>query len=159
MFKPITPLDPEFNEYNEFEKDFRLKNNAEFIVFWNNRNIRRKQPGDLILAYKTFCDSLPIEEAKKCVLLMHTQPRDDNGTDLPAVKEALCPDYNILFSSNPVDAKILNYYYNIADVTINIASNEGFGISGIESVMAGTPIINNVTGGLQDHCRFADNDG
>ena len=45
--------------------------------------------------------------------------------------------------------------YNIADVTINIASNEGFGLGTAESLVAGTPIIVNVTGGLQDHCGFA----
>ena len=48
--------------------------------------------------------------------------------------------------------------YNLSDVTINIASNEGFGLSGAESLMCGTPIINNVTGGLQDHCGFKLND-
>jgi glycosyltransferase involved in cell wall biosynthesis len=90
---------------------------------------------------------------------MHTQPVDENGTDLFAVKDAICPDYKVLFSDKPVDSKVLNMYYNVADVTINIASNEGFGISGIESLMAGTPIINNVTGGLQDHLRFEDENG
>jgi glycosyltransferase involved in cell wall biosynthesis len=49
--------------------------------------------------------------------------------------------------------------YNISDVTINIASNEGFGISWCESLHTGTPIINNVTGGLQDGCRFEDEEG
>jgi glycosyltransferase involved in cell wall biosynthesis len=49
--------------------------------------------------------------------------------------------------------------YNMADVTVNIASNEGFGLSGAESLMTGTPIINNVTGGLQDHMRFEDERG
>ena len=44
--------------------------------------------------------------------------------------------------------------YNIADVTINIASNEGFGLGTCESLMAGTPIIVNVTGGMQDQCGF-----
>ena len=48
--------------------------------------------------------------------------------------------------------KNLIYLYNIADVTVNMASNEGFGLSGAESLIAGTPIINNVTGGLQDQC-------
>ena len=42
----------------------------------------------------------------------------------------------------------------MADVTINIASNEGFGLGTAESLMAGTPIIVNVTGGLQDQCGF-----
>ena len=40
----------------------------EFIVFYNNRNIRRKMPGDVVLAFKTFCDMLPKEEADKCAL-------------------------------------------------------------------------------------------
>ena len=44
--------------------------------------------------------------------------------------------------------------YNLADVTINIASNEGFGIGTLESMAAETPIIVNVTGGLQDQCGF-----
>jgi glycosyltransferase involved in cell wall biosynthesis len=44
--------------------------------------------------------------------------------------------------------------YNLADVTINIASNEGFGLGTCESMMAGTPIILNVTGGMQDQCGF-----
>ena len=39
-----------------------------FILFWNNRNIRRKQPGDIILAYKSFCDSLPKEKSDKCIV-------------------------------------------------------------------------------------------
>jgi len=39
-------------------------------------------------------------------------------------------------------------------VTINIASNEGFGLGTCESLMSGTPIIVNVTGGLQDQCGF-----
>ena len=37
---------------------------------------------------------------------------------------------------------------------MNLASNEGFGLGTCESLMAGTPIIVNVTGGLQDQCGF-----
>ena len=154
QFFPINPLHKDWDAYNKFTTEFKNAHDIEFVVFWNNRNIRRKQPGDLIIAYKAFCDKLPAEKAAKCALLMHTQPRDDNGTDLLAVKQALCPDYKIIFSSKAVDTKQLNYYYNMADVTVNIASNEGFGISWCESLHAGTPIINNVTGGLQDGCRF-----
>ena len=43
---------------------------------------------------------------------------------------------------------------NVVDCTINIANNEGFGLTTAESLMAGTPIIFNVTGGLQDQCGF-----
>ena len=157
-FFKIETLHPHYEEYKKFKTKSNL-DKYEFILFWNNRNIRRKQPGDLILSYKEFCDKLSPEEASKCLLLMHTQGSDPNGTDLYAVKEAICPDYNIMFSTHSVDTKILNFYYNLADVTINIASNEGFGISWCESLHAGTPIINNVTGGLQDGCRFEDPSG
>ena len=158
-FYPITALHPSWDEFNKWQTDFKKSNDVDFVIFWNNRNIRRKQPADLILAYNTFCESLPKEHADKCLLMMHTQISDDNGTDLAAVKNALCPKHKIIFSTNSVDQKMLNWYYNLADVTVNIASNEGFGISWCESLHAGTPIINNVTGGLQDGCRFEDENG
>ena len=85
---------------------------------------------------------------------MHTQPVDENGTDLPAVIETMAPNCNIIFSEKRRLQHELNYNYNIADCTINIANNEGFGLATAESVMAGTPIIVNVTGGLQDQCGF-----
>ena len=156
---PITELHEDWNAYNEWSTNFKKTNDIEFLFFWNNRNIRRKQPADLILAFNIFCDKLDPEDAKKCALLMHTQVSDPNGTDLMAVKNAVCPKYKVLFSNQSVDTRMLNFYYNTADVTVNIASNEGFGISWNESLHTGTSIINNVTGGLQDGCRFEDNSG
>jgi glycosyltransferase involved in cell wall biosynthesis len=85
---------------------------------------------------------------------MHTTPIDNNGTDLMAVKDKICPDYNVVFSSNKIESDVLNKIYNVADCTINIANNEGFGLGTTESIMAGTPIIVSVTGGLQDQCGF-----
>ena len=78
----------------------------------------------------------------------------ENGTDLYAVIETMAPECNIIFSEKRRLQHELNWNYNIADVTINIANNEGFGLATAESVMAGTPIIVNVTGGLQDQCGF-----
>ncbi len=158
-FFPIKEDHPEYPKLLEYKKSILGKFDLDFILFYNNRNIRRKQPGDIILAYKTFCDSLPIEKAKKCVLLMHTQPVDENGTDLIAVAENLCPDYKILFSDKRLTTEEMNYIYNIVDVTINMASNEGFGLSTAESIMAGTPVIATVTGGLQDQMGFVKEDG
>ena len=146
-------FDDEYKEVDLFKKQL-TDDGIEFIVFYNNRNIRRKMPGDVILAFKTFCDSLSPEEADKCCLLMHTAPVDENGTDLPVVAKTLCPEYKVYFSANKIEPKQLNHLYNMADVTINIASNEGFGLGTCESLMAGTPIIVNVTGGLQDQCGF-----
>jgi glycosyltransferase involved in cell wall biosynthesis len=138
----------------EFRKQILGGKEYDFVLYWSNRNIRRKQPADVIVAFKKFCDKIGKEKADKCVLLMHTQPVDENGTDLPAVIEAVAPDVNIIFSDARRPVEELNLLYNIADVTINIANNEGFGLATAESVMCGTPIIVNVTGGLQDQCGF-----
>ena len=145
IFKPLDEISK--NTLLSINKD----NKYDFILFFNNRNVRRKQPSDVIYAYKLFCDKLSKENSKKCLLLMHTQMVDENGTDLPAVVEALCPDYDVAFR---LEQNILNEIYNLVDCTINIANNEGFGLSTAESLMAGTPIIVNVTGGLQDQCGF-----
>ena len=139
---------------DDFYKDVLGDKKYDFVLYWSNRNIRRKQPSDVIYAYKLFCDKIGKEKADKCVLLMHTQPVDENGTDLPAVIEAIAPDVNIVFSEKRRPQQELNLLYNIADCTINIANNEGFGLATAESIMAGTPIIVNVTGGLQDQCGF-----
>jgi glycosyltransferase involved in cell wall biosynthesis len=138
----------------EFRKEILGDTEYDFVLYWSNRNIRRKQPSDVIVAFKKFCERIGKEKADKCVLVMHTQPVDENGTDLPAVIEAVAPDVNIIFSEKRRPQEELNLLYNMADVTINIANNEGFGLATAESVMAGTPIIVNVTGGLQDQCGF-----
>ena len=152
-FFPISVFDDEYKKVIEFKKQL-TDDKVKFLVFYNNRNIRRKVPGDVILAFKHFCDLLPEEKREEVALLMHTQPVDDNGTDLPEVARTLCPNYKVYFSANKLEANKLNYLYNMVDVTVNMASNEGFGLGTCESLMAGTPIIVNVTGGLQDQCGF-----
>jgi len=148
VFKPLDI------DLTETKKQLFGDKEYNFVLFYNSRNIRRKQTSDLIYAYRLFCDKLSKEDANKCVLLLHTTPIDNNGTDLYAVKDKLCPDYDVVFSTDKIEADKLNELYNIADCTINIASNEGFGLGTAESLMAGTPIIVNITGGLQDQCGF-----
>ena len=138
----------------EFRKEILGDKEYDFVLYWSNRNIRRKQPADVIVAFQKFCDKIGKEKADKCVLVMHTQPVDENGTDLPAVIDAVASNCNIIFSEKRRPQEELNLIYNLADVTINIANNEGFGLATAESVMTGTPIIVNVTGGLQDQCGF-----
>ena len=153
-FFSIDSAHKEYKKYLDYKKKVTMGKDYKYIVFWNNRNIRRKLPGDVIMAYKHFCDMLPKKEAEKCLLVMHTSPKDPNGTDLPAVVEAVCSDYDVIFSHSGLSDMELCYLYNMADVTINMASNEGFGLGTAESLMCGTPISVNVTGGLQDQCGF-----
>ena len=153
-FYPVRKGHKEYSDMLKLREKVTQDREYDFIIFWNNRNIRRKLPGDVILAYKTFCDMLPEDEAKRCALVMHTQPKDPNGTDLAAVVSALCPDYDVIFSTQKLDDKNLCYIYNMADLQINMASNEGFGLGTCEALMCGTPVSVNVTGGLQDQCGF-----
>jgi glycosyltransferase involved in cell wall biosynthesis len=139
----------------EFKQSIFGDKRYEFVLYWNNRNIRRKQPIDVILAFDKFVEQLPKEKRDKVCLLMHTETVQEHGTDLPrTIAECCSPETNVVFAPNRYTETELNYLYNIGDVTINVASNEGFGLATAESVMAGTPIIVNVTGGMQDQCGF-----
>jgi glycosyltransferase involved in cell wall biosynthesis len=147
-------------DFINFKKQLFGEKEYEFVVFYNSRNIRRKQVPDTILAFDQFVKQLPKEKADKCVMLLHTEQISEHGTDLPAVIDTLCsPDTNIVFTPGKLDVKVLNYLYNLADVQILLTSNEGWGLSLTEALLTGTPIIANVTGGMQDQMRFEFEDG
>jgi len=135
--------------------------NPKFVLFYNNRNIRRKMTSDAILAFKFFHDKLKVEDQAGVRFVLHTQRLDENGTDLNAVIDALCPELvdKIIFTDARLTTQELNILYNCCDTVINIAYNEGWGLSSTEALMTGRTLINNVTGGLQDQCRFADQYG
>ena len=148
-------------EFEVFKEKYLDEKEYDFIAFWNNRNIRRKNPGDVVTAWKIFTDQLPKEKAEKCLLILHTDPIDNNGTDIPAVIETICdPQVNkIKFTDGKCDEKQLNYYYNLADVQFMMTDNEGWGLSLTEGLMAGNMIIAPVQGGMQDQMRFEDENG
>ena len=124
------------------------KNKNKKVFFWNNRNARRKQSGTLIWWFKEFLDEVGHEKA---MLLMHTDARDPHGQDLPHIIEHLgVDDGQVLISTAKVEPAHLANMYNAADFTINIADAEGFGLSTLESLSSGTPIIATMTGGLQE---------
>ena len=156
-FFPIKQGHQDYDKLLEFKKQVLKDQDKDFVLFFNSRNIRRKSIADTILAYKLFCDSIGKQKAKRCAFILHTSPVDQNGTDLYKVREALCdPEYvNVHFSTDKLETAQMNLLYNIADATIQLSSNEGWGLSLTESLMTGTPIIANVTGGMQDQMRFA----
>ena len=145
-----------------FKADYGL-DDYKFIVLYVNRNIRRKNPGDCLLAFKHMVSKLTDEEKKECCFLFHSAPVDENGTDMKAIVRDLCPGLNVVFThdvGNPsFDDEKMNLLYNSADVYMNLASNEGFGLGSCEALTVGTPIVVNVTGGLQDQCGFKNEKG
>ncbi len=120
--------------------------NREFIVMWNNRNARRKMTGDVIESFAKFAKKVGRE---KTGLIMHTASNDSEGQDIHSVVKKLGIEDLLMLSEQRIPAEQLNLMYNCADVVINIASNEGFGLGTLEAMYAGTPIIVNMTGGLQ----------
>ena len=163
MYFPITKDNEQWDEFWNFQNQLFNGEQYDFVALYNSRNIRRKQVPDTIWAWKQFVDKLPLEKAKKCALVLHTTPIDNNGTNLPAVIEALCGEgserYNFIFSSQKLSLEQMNYLYNSTDVQIQLTSNEGWGLSLTEALLCGNPIIANVTGGMQDQMRFIDHEG
>ena len=144
IFKKI----PQQDINNLVKENFSDWDNKRFIFFWNNRNARRKMPGSVLWWFKDFLDDVGHDKA---MLLMHTDPYDMNGPNLQAVVEELkLTDGQVLFSRAKHPPHILAAMYNMADCTINISDAEGFGLSTLESLACGTPIIATMTGGLQD---------
>ena len=120
----------------------------KFVVFWNNRNARRKQSGSLIWWFKEFLDKVGHDKA---TLIMHTDVKDVHGQDLEAIIHELgLTNGEVLFSREKVDASDLAMMYNMASITVNISDAEGFGLSTLESLSCGTPVVVTLTGGLQD---------
>jgi glycosyltransferase involved in cell wall biosynthesis len=158
IFKPLDKKDPALIE---FKKQLFKGKEYDFALLFNSRNIRRKQIPDTILAYRHFIDSLPIEKAKKCCLVLHTERVSEHGTDLEAVIELLAngEQYNIIFTDNKFDPPAMNLLYNSTDCQILLTSNEGWGLSLTEAILCGNPVIANTTGGMQDQMRFEDENG
>tara|TARA_R110001583_G_scaffold59277_6_gene176422 strand:- start:29536 stop:30972 length:1437 start_codon:yes stop_codon:yes gene_type:complete len=155
-YHPVEPLDGKLLEVKE---QFFGTDPIDFVAFFNSRNIQRKRPSDLIQGFKMFLDEIGPEKAERCGMIMHTTPIDQHGTDLPKVADVLAPNAKIKFSSAKISSKDLNILYNLADVTCQPSSAEGFGLSIMESLMAGTPVLASCIGGIQDQMGLIKSDG
>ena len=120
-----------------------------FVGIWVNRNAKRKRPSDLLEAWSFFLDELEKKHGhRKATLIMHTEPTDSEGPNLFKVTELLGIENNVFFSRDRIEFEKMNVLYNITDFCINTSYAEGFGLSTLESMMTGTPIIAPKTGGL-----------
>ena len=119
-----------------------------FVVFWVNRNARRKRPADLLESWAIFMKKLKAEGKSDATLLMHTDPMDAEGPNLLACVEHLGIIDSVVFSNQRVEFEQMNALHNISDCCINIAYAEGFGLATLEAMQVGKPIIAIKTGGL-----------
>jgi glycosyltransferase involved in cell wall biosynthesis len=145
------------NDFYRFDKEEIIKykrlvlqdKKDWFLCLWVNRNIRRKRPADVLKSWQIFLNNLKAKENhKKALLIMHTNPVDESGTNLIEVAKHLKIEDNVRFSKEELGFKELNMLHNISDVCLNISFAEGFGLSTLQSLYTGTPIIVCNTGGL-----------
>ena len=161
IYRPLETTE-ELNKVEKMKMDLFGKNEVNFVLFFNSRNIRRKQIPDTMWAFRMFLDNLPKEKADKCRLLLHTELVHEAGTDLPVVKELLFDDKYpdaVVFDTKKWSTEDLNILYNMSDCQILLTCNEGWGLTLTEAMLAGNPIIANTTGGMQDQMRFEDENG
>jgi glycosyltransferase involved in cell wall biosynthesis len=148
-------VDPKFfrklpdNEIGPILNDNPLMKDR-FVFFWNNRNARRKQTGSLLHWYRDFLDMEGVDRDKVC-LFMHTDPNDPHGQPIKFLVNSLgFTGGEVIISEQKLPPDALNVLYNLAHCTVNISDAEGFGLATLESLSTKTPIIVNMTGGLQE---------
>lgn len=146
IYKPIPTDELETIVKNQVQMPESIMNKP-FKVFWNSRNARRKQSGSLVYWFGKFAEKVGKENV---VLIMHTDPKDPHGQDLVALIQRWDLQDVVVLSTEKYPEHQLNVLYNIADCTISVSDAEGFGLSMIESLASGTPIIATKTGGMQD---------
>jgi glycosyltransferase involved in cell wall biosynthesis len=142
LFKPL----PAEQVMEAKRKNFGPFADKEFILMWNNRNARRKMTGDVMESFAKFSKRVGRD---KVALMMHTQGDDPEGQDIRANAKELGIEDILILSEQRVPPEMINMMYNCADCVINISNNEGFGLGTLESLFTGTPIVVNMTGGLQ----------
>ena len=154
-FIPHTVPDNIFRKLPENEVFNNKKNilgpgkEDHFVGIWVNRNAKRKRSSDVVHAWAMFLDNLELEHGHRdATLIMHCDPYDHEGSNLVQVSEMFGVHNNIIFSSERLDFQQMNILYNVSDFCLNISFAEGFGLSTLEAMMTGTPIIAQTTGGL-----------
>ncbi len=144
IFFPVSPEDQKVYKNQILGPDRR----DHFVVFWVNRNARRKRPADLVEAWSKFMKMLEAEGKSDATLLMHTDPVDNEGPNLLLNVERLGIVDSVVFSNQRVEFEKMNILHHISDCCINIAYAEGFGLATLEAMQCGNPVIALKTGGL-----------
>lgn len=119
-----------------------------FVLFWVNRNARRKRPSDVIESWSMFVKKINKEGKRDATLIMHTDPLDQEGPNLHEVVKFFGVQDSVIFSTDRIDFEKMNVLHNISDACINISYAEGFGLATLEAMQCGRPIIAATTGGL-----------
>jgi glycosyltransferase involved in cell wall biosynthesis len=120
-----------------------------FTCLYVSRNARRKMISDILVSWRDFIEELQQKYGhKKATMVLHTDPLDQEGTNLHQVIDLLGIRENIVFSKDRIGFNEMRSLYNMCDTIVNRSCNEGFGLPTLEMMMCGKPIIALKTGGL-----------
>ncbi len=97
---------------------------------------------------KSFAKLLPTYDNLKLLVI-------GEGAELNTLKE-LCKNLGIfekVIFTGRIPFKEISNYYNMIDVLVNISEYESFGVSVVESMACGTPVVVTNVGGLKEVVR------
>lgn len=145
IFKPLS---------NEKKAENRRKllqgKRSDFIALWVNRNASRKKPGDLLWSWKMFVDKVKITHPTcNPQLVLHTDPKEPEGMNILYVIDHFGLRGNVILSTEKIGFEDMRQLYSAVDVVVNRSNAEGFGLSTLEAMYCGLPIIALKTGGLE----------
>jgi len=152
---------PHFLSKEEFyhmnKKDERLvnlkkQNNIDdntTVFLFNSVNMNRKNLIQLIETFSIFSKD-------KDVLLIIKTVQSIAGFNIGNALDYFGCEKVKVIDNGFMSADFMLLLYNMADFTVNISYNEGFGLSILESLQCGTPVLINMTGGLQDQLMIHD---
>lgn len=137
----FTALPPDVRK-NLRHKFLNVTDPNTFVLINVNRNSVRKQLAHTILAFREFRKEVPNSK-----LYLHTAAKDTTIDLTAAVKDlGLSTKTDVMFpvgyaASKPFPIPLLNNLYNCADAFITTTLGEGWGLTHVEAMSAGVPVI------------------
>ena len=125
-------------EREELKKSFGLGDC--FVIISVNRNCIRKQFPTILKAARIL-SNYQIEDYPGGIrFMLHTNINDNYGYNLNQLRQNYGLS-NILFTQSQTDDENLNKIYNLGDCFLTTSGGEGFGLTILEAMKCGLPII------------------
>lgn len=126
-------------ERSLLRESFGLKN--YFVVAVVNRNTVRKQL-PMVLKTAKILSKTKLEHYAGIKFFLYTNPNDMYGYDLEDMVKSYGINDLVLFSKlQDVKDEVLNKIYNLSDVFLTTSGGEGFGLTVLEAMKCGLPIV------------------